>query len=107
MAQIALLLVDGLTNEQIADVFEYCATVFDDPLFGLHMATTQDPEVFGCVTALCRSAPTIRAGILEACLAAVGEVGQDSVADGELRLCQLHRLGRLVQRLQYGDVLAA
>jgi len=49
--------------QQLADTFEYCSSVFDDPLFGLHIATLQDPEVFGCVTALCRSAPTVRAGI--------------------------------------------
>lgn len=49
--------------QQVADTFEYCSTVFDDPLFGLHMATIQDPEVFGCVTALCRAAPTFRAGV--------------------------------------------
>ncbi|WP_232492010.1 helix-turn-helix domain-containing protein [Novosphingobium kaempferiae] len=49
--------------QQVADTFEYCSTLFDDPLFGLHIAQTQDPEVFGCVTALCRSAPTMRAGI--------------------------------------------
>jgi AraC-like DNA-binding protein len=49
--------------QQIADTFEYCSALFDDPLFGLHMATLQDPEVFGCVTALCRAAPTVRAGI--------------------------------------------
>ncbi|MEZ5737541.1 MAG: AraC family transcriptional regulator ligand-binding domain-containing protein [Novosphingobium sp.] len=49
--------------QQVADVFEYCSTVFEDPLFGLHMATIQDPEVFGCVTALCRAAPTFRAGV--------------------------------------------
>ncbi len=49
--------------QQVADVLEYCSTIFDDPLFGLHLSTTQDPEVFGCVTALCRSAPTVRAGI--------------------------------------------
>lgn len=52
-----------IAPQQIADTFEYCSTLFDDPLFGLHIATTQDPEVFGCVTALCRAAPTIRAGI--------------------------------------------
>lgn len=52
-----------ITPQQMADTLEYCSTLFDDPLFGLHMATVQDPEVFGCVTALCRSAPTIRAGI--------------------------------------------
>jgi AraC-like DNA-binding protein len=49
--------------QQVADTFEYCSSAFDDPLFGLHMATLQDPEVFGCVTALCRAAPTVRAGI--------------------------------------------
>jgi AraC-like DNA-binding protein len=49
--------------QQVADVLEYCSVAFDDPLFGLHLSTTQDPEVFGCVTALCRSAPTVRAGI--------------------------------------------
>lgn len=49
--------------QQVADIFEYCSTLFDDPLFGLHMATAQDPEVFGCVTALCRAAPTFRAGV--------------------------------------------
>ena len=49
--------------QQVADVFEYCSTLFEDPLFGLHIAAIQDPEVFGCVTALCRSAPTFRAGV--------------------------------------------
>jgi AraC-like DNA-binding protein len=49
--------------QQIADVFEYCSTLFEDPLFGVHFAAMQDPEVFGCVTALCRAAPTVRAGI--------------------------------------------
>jgi len=52
-----------IAPQQVADVLEYCSTLFEDPLFGLHIATSQDPEVFGCVTALCRSAPTVRAGI--------------------------------------------
>lgn len=52
-----------IAPQQVADVFEYCSSLFDDPLFGLHIATMQDPEVFGCVTALCRAAPTFRAGI--------------------------------------------
>lgn len=52
-----------IAPQQLADTLEYCSTLFDDALFGLHMATTQDPEVFGCVTALCRAAPTVRAGI--------------------------------------------
>lgn len=49
--------------QQIADVFEYCSDVFDDSLFGLHFAAHQDPDVFGCITALARSAPTVRAAI--------------------------------------------
>ena len=49
--------------QQVADVLEYCSVLFDDPLFGLHIASLQDPEVFGCVTALCRAAPTVRAGL--------------------------------------------
>lgn len=52
-----------IAPSQLADTFEYCSTLFDDPLFGLHIATIQDPEVFGCVTALCRAAPTFRAGV--------------------------------------------
>lgn len=52
-----------IAPQQLADTLEYCSALFDDPLFGLHIAATQDPEVFGCVTALCRSAPTVRAGI--------------------------------------------
>ena len=52
-----------IAPQQLADTLEYCSSLFDDPLFGLHIATTQDPEVFGCVSALCRAAPTVRAGI--------------------------------------------
>lgn len=52
-----------IAPQQLADTLEYCSSIFDDPLFGLHIATLQDPEVFGCVTALCRAAPTVRAGI--------------------------------------------
>ncbi len=52
-----------IAPQQLADVLEDCSTLFDDPLFGLHLASVQDPDVFGCVTALCRAAPTVRAGI--------------------------------------------
>ena len=44
--------------KSLADVFEYCSVLFDDPLFGLKLAHLQEPDVFGCVTTLCRSAPT-------------------------------------------------
>ncbi|MEN2792240.1 AraC family transcriptional regulator ligand-binding domain-containing protein [Sphingomonas oligophenolica] len=49
--------------QSLVDVFEYCSTIFEDPLFGLHFAAGQAPEVFGCITALCRSAPDLRTAI--------------------------------------------
>ncbi|RJF91602.1 AraC family transcriptional regulator [Sphingomonas cavernae] len=49
--------------QQVVDVFEYCSTLFDDPLFGLRLAHLQDPDVFGCVTALCRAAPDLRSAV--------------------------------------------
>ncbi len=52
-----------IAPHQLANVLEDCSALFDDPLFGLHIGAVQDPEVFGCVSALCRSAPTVRAGI--------------------------------------------
>jgi AraC-like DNA-binding protein len=45
------------------DVFEYCASYLDDPLFGLKVADRQGPDLFGCVMALCRAAPTIRSAL--------------------------------------------
>lgn len=49
--------------QAVVDALEYCGTAFNDPLFGLHMALAQEPDVFGCVTALCRSAPTVKEAI--------------------------------------------
>ena len=46
--------------QAFVNAFEYCASVFDDPLFGLRLANRQTPDLFGCITALCRAAPTIR-----------------------------------------------
>ena len=46
--------------KSLVDVFEYCSTLFDEPLFGLRLAQIQEPDVFGCVAALCRAAPTFR-----------------------------------------------
>lgn len=45
------------------DVFEHCADVFGDRLFGLRLAKYQAADVFGCVTALCRSAPDFRTAL--------------------------------------------
>jgi AraC-like DNA-binding protein len=49
--------------QQVVDIFEQCSLLFDDPLFGLRLGQAQDPDVFGCVTALCRAAPDMRAAI--------------------------------------------
>ena len=49
--------------QDIAEMFEHCSDLFNDPLFGLQLARQQNGEVYGCVTALCRAAPTIRVGI--------------------------------------------
>jgi AraC-like DNA-binding protein len=45
------------------DVLEHCSTLFDDPLFGLHLAQQQDADVYGAVAALCRAAPSFREAI--------------------------------------------
>ncbi len=49
--------------QSLVDVLQYCSSQFNDPLFGLRLAQLQDPDVFGCVTSLCRSAPTMRQAI--------------------------------------------
>jgi AraC-like DNA-binding protein len=53
---------DGhISCQQVAAMFEYCSQLFEDPLFGLHLAASQDADIFGCITAVCRAAPTMRA----------------------------------------------
>lgn len=42
------------------DLLEYCSDSLGDPLFGMHLAALQEPEVFGCVIALAQAAPTLR-----------------------------------------------
>lgn len=49
--------------QALVDVFEYCSELFDDSLFGLHFAQEQDAEVFGCITALARSAADFRTAL--------------------------------------------
>ncbi len=49
--------------KSLVDLFEYCSSSFNDPVFGLRLAQIQDPDVFGCITALCRAAPTVREAI--------------------------------------------
>jgi AraC-like DNA-binding protein len=52
-----------ISCQTLVDVFEYCSNLFDDPLFGLHIADLQDPDVYGCVAALCRAAANVREAI--------------------------------------------
>lgn len=47
---------DYISCQSLVDVLEECSGLFNDPLFGLRLAQTQEAEVFGCVTALCRAA---------------------------------------------------
>jgi AraC-like DNA-binding protein len=49
--------------KSLVDVFEYCSSSLNDSLFGLHLAQLQEPDVYGCVAALCRAAPTLREAI--------------------------------------------
>lgn len=42
------------------DLLEYCSTSLNEPLFGMHLAAQQDPEVFGCAMALAQAAPDMR-----------------------------------------------
>lgn len=42
------------------DLLADCSNSLNDPLFGMHLAALQEPEVFGCVIALAQSAPTLR-----------------------------------------------
>lgn len=52
-----------LQCKSLVDILEYSSELFDDPLFGLHLANLQEPDVFGCVAALARAAPTVREGL--------------------------------------------
>lgn len=49
--------------QSVVDVLEHCSSMFNNPLFGFQLARHQDADVYGCVTALCRAAPTVRIGI--------------------------------------------
>ena len=45
------------------NLLEDCSTLLNDPLFGLRLAQMQEPDVYGCVTALCRACATVREAI--------------------------------------------
>ncbi len=46
--------------QSLVDLLQYCSTSFNDSLFGLHLAQLQEPEVYGCIAALCRSSARMR-----------------------------------------------
>jgi AraC-like DNA-binding protein len=52
-----------LDCSSVANLLEDCRERLCDPLFGLRLASVQSPDVFGCVTALARAAPTLRQGL--------------------------------------------
>lgn len=55
---------DGFLDcQDFVNMYEYCASKLNDPLFGFHLAHLQAPGVYGCVTELCRSASTLRDAI--------------------------------------------
>ncbi len=45
------------------NLLEHCSSRLDDPLFGLHLAELQDPDVYGCAWAFARSAPDVRSAL--------------------------------------------
>ncbi len=62
--EIDPVLLDDPDNDleciAVVNLLEYCSSVLDDPLFGLHLAEQQEPDAYGAVIALARAAPTFR-----------------------------------------------
>jgi len=44
----------------VVDTLKHCSVVLKDPLFGFSLARYQEPEVFGCIATLCRSAASLK-----------------------------------------------
>lgn len=49
-----------IDSKAVVDLLEHCSRTFNDSLFGLRLAELQDPDVFGAVATLCRSASSLR-----------------------------------------------
>lgn len=47
-------------SKSVIQLLEGCSQSFNDSLFGLHLGEHQEPEVFGSVATLCRSASSFR-----------------------------------------------
>ncbi len=65
--QISAALADdpeqSLDWKRAATLLENCSRTLNDDLFGLRLANLQGAEVYGCIAAVARSAPTLRQGI--------------------------------------------
>lgn len=53
-----------LDCKPFVEMLEFCATSLNDPLFGYHLAQTQEADVYGSVAAYCRASPDFRTAIL-------------------------------------------
>ncbi len=71
--------------QSYVNLLEECSSLLNDPLFGLRMAQVQEPEVYGCVTALCRASATVREAI--DCLVKFIPVTHSPAAMQELLVC--------------------
>ncbi|MDP9140972.1 MAG: AraC family transcriptional regulator [Pseudomonadota bacterium] len=49
-----------IDSRAVVEMLEDCSQSFRDPLFGLRLAQYQEPDVFGAVATLCRSACSVR-----------------------------------------------
>lgn len=49
-----------IDSRAVVELLEHCSRTYNDSLFGLHLAQLQDPDVFGAVATLCRSATSVR-----------------------------------------------
>lgn len=49
--------------QKFVDMFEYCASKLNDPLFGYHLAELQTADVYGFIAAYCRVAPNLSMGL--------------------------------------------
>jgi AraC-like DNA-binding protein len=49
-----------IDSKALVQLMEHCSRAFNDPLFGLRLGDFQDPDTFGAIATLCRSASSFR-----------------------------------------------
>lgn len=100
---------DFIDCRSVVQLLEYCALKFNNPLFGLELAQMQEPDVYGSVTAICRSAPTLRKAV--ECLVQYIPVihSSESVLElvegtdiAEFRWCERNNMGFNIQANFHG-----